>query len=58
MTLKQHRTDIDKLDKTVASLKRTISELKDELAMQKSNHEDFRRMVSLDMKKIVDQLNK
>ena len=58
MTLKQHKTEIDKLDKTVASLRRTISELKDELAMQKSNHEDFRRMVSSDMKKIVDQLNK
>ena len=56
MSLKQHKVEIDKLDKTVVTLRRTVSDLKDELAVQKSNYEDFRRMVSSDMKKIVDQL--
>ena len=56
MTVKQVQKDVDKLNKMVVTLKNTVSDLKDELAVYQNEMHNFRRMVAADMKKLVDRV--
>ncbi len=56
MTIK-YKSEVNELTSQVKSVRSNVSEIKDEIAMLQNNLEDLRRMVSSDMRKIVDVVN-
>ncbi len=57
MSLKEVEKDVASLTDKLKFVQRSVSDIKDEIVVMKSAVDDFRSMVSKDMRLIVTQLN-
>ena len=56
-TIKKVQSEVDNLNSQVRTVRSSVSDLKDEIAVLKNNIADLKKMVSADMKKIVEVVN-